>query len=49
MIHIVFQEADIAVLKQAQELDETLAGDVLIVRDDGGKDCWKFLPTTPTS
>lgn len=34
MIHIVFQEADIAVLKKAQELDETLAGDVQIVRDD---------------
>ena len=34
MIHIVFQEADIAVLKKAIELDETLAGDVRIVRDD---------------
>jgi hypothetical protein len=34
MIHIVFQEADIAVLKKAQELDKTLAGDVQIVRDD---------------
>jgi hypothetical protein len=34
MIHIVFQEADIAVLKKAQELDETMAGDVQIVRDD---------------
>ncbi|HEX8316569.1 MAG TPA: DUF1835 domain-containing protein [Flavisolibacter sp.] len=34
MIHIVFQQADIEVLKKAQELDETLAGDVLIVRDD---------------
>jgi hypothetical protein len=34
MIHIVFQEADIEVLKKAQELDETLAGDVQIVRDD---------------
>ncbi|HEU4901490.1 MAG TPA: DUF1835 domain-containing protein [Flavisolibacter sp.] len=34
MIHIVFQEADIDVLKKAQELDETLTGDVLIVRDD---------------
>lgn len=34
MIHIVFQEADIEVLKKAQELDETLAGDVRIVRDD---------------
>lgn len=34
LIHIVFQESDIDVLKKAQELDETLAGDVLIVRDD---------------
>jgi hypothetical protein len=34
MIHIVFQEADIAVLKQALDLDETLAGDIRIVRDD---------------
>jgi len=34
MIHIVFQELDIEVLKKAQELDETLAGEVLIVRDD---------------
>lgn len=34
MTHIVFQEADIAVLKKAQELDETLAGDIQIVRDD---------------
>lgn len=34
MIHIVFQEADIDVLKKAQELDETLAGEIQIVRDD---------------
>ena len=34
MIHIVFQEADIDVLKKAQELDEALAGDIQIVRDD---------------
>lgn len=34
MIHIVFQEADITVLQKAIELDETLAGDVRIVRDD---------------
>ena len=31
MIHIVFQQADVEVLKQAMELDETLAGE--IVRD----------------
>jgi hypothetical protein len=34
MIHIVFQEADIEVLTKAQELDETLAGNVQIIRDD---------------
>lgn len=34
MIHVVFQEADIAVIAQAIELDETLAGNVRIVRDD---------------
>jgi hypothetical protein len=34
MIHIVFQEADIDVLKKAIELDETLAGDILQVKDD---------------
>lgn len=34
MIHIVFGEADIETLKKAQELDESLAGEVLIIRDD---------------
>ncbi len=34
MIHIVFQEADIAVLQKAIELDETLQGDVRTIRDD---------------
>ena len=34
MIHIVFNEADIDVLKKAIELDETLQGDVLQVKDD---------------
>lgn len=34
MIHIVFNEADIEVLKKAQELDESLAGEVVIIRDD---------------
>ncbi|GAC1428213.1 MAG: hypothetical protein NVSMB7_05120 [Chitinophagaceae bacterium] len=34
MIHIVFNEADVAVLKQAIEMDETLQGEVLLVRDD---------------
>lgn len=34
MIHIVFQEADIEVLKQAIELDPQLAGEIEIIRDD---------------
>lgn len=34
MLHIVFQEADIAVLQKAIELDETLAGEVWQVKDD---------------
>lgn len=34
MIHIVFQEADIAVLQQAIDLDEKLSGEVEIIRDD---------------
>ena len=34
MIHIVFQEADIDVLKKAIELDESLQGKVEIIRDD---------------
>lgn len=34
MIHIVFNEADIDVLQKAIELDETLQGEVLQVKDD---------------
>jgi hypothetical protein len=34
MIHIVFQEADIAALQKAIELDESLQGQVVIIRDD---------------
>ncbi len=34
MIHIVFGEADIEVLQKAIELDESLKGDVRIIRDD---------------
>lgn len=34
MIHIVFNEADVDVLKKAIELDEKLQGDVLQVKDD---------------
>jgi hypothetical protein len=34
MIHIVFQQADIEILKQAIDLDESLTGKVEIIRDD---------------
>lgn len=34
MKHIVFNEADVTILQQAIELDETLQGEVLLVRDD---------------
>lgn len=34
MIHIVFQEPDVAVLQKVIELDENLSGDVRIIRDD---------------
>lgn len=34
MIHIVFNEADVDVLKKAIELDESLQGEVLQVKDD---------------
>jgi hypothetical protein len=34
MIHVVFNEPDVEILKKAIELDETLTGDVLLIRDD---------------
>lgn len=34
MIHIVFQQADIEVLQKAIELDESLAGDIVEIKDD---------------
>ena len=34
MIHIVFNEADVEVLKKAIELDENLSGDVVQIKDD---------------
>ncbi len=34
MIHIVFQEADIAALEKSFELDETLQGDIIQIKDD---------------
>ena len=34
MIHIVFQQADVAVLKKSFELDETLNGEIVEIKDD---------------
>ena len=34
MIHIVFNEPDVEVISKAIELDETLSGQILLVRDD---------------
>lgn len=34
MIHIVFQEADVAVLKEAIRLDDSMQGEVIQVKDD---------------
>lgn len=34
MIHIVFNEADVAILKQAQEMDDALSGEIIQIKDD---------------
>ena len=34
MIHIVFQEADVQILQKSQELDDSLAGEVMEIKDD---------------
>ena len=34
MIHIVFNESEVDLMKQVIEMDETLAGDVLQIKDD---------------
>jgi Protein of unknown function/Domain of unknown function (DUF1835) len=36
MIHIVFQHADVHVLKQAMELDENLSGEIIEIKDEWG-------------
>ena len=36
MIHIVFQQADVDVLKQAMKLDESLKGEVFEIKDEWG-------------
>lgn len=34
MIHIVYNESEVELMKQVMELDETLAGEVILIRDD---------------
>lgn len=34
MMHLVFNEADIDVLQKAMEMDDTLQGEILLIRDD---------------
>ncbi len=34
MIHVVFNEPDVVILQQAIEMDESMAGEVVLVRDD---------------
>ena len=34
MIHVVFNESELSLLKQVMEMDETLSGEVVLVRDD---------------
>ena len=34
MIHIVFQHADVAALKKSFDLDESLRGDIIEIKDD---------------
>lgn len=36
MVHVVFQQEDVEILKQAMELDETLNGDVFEIKDEWG-------------
>ena len=40
MIHIVFQHADVNLLKEAMKLDESLNGDVVEIKDEV---CWSKL------
>jgi Protein of unknown function/Domain of unknown function (DUF1835) len=45
MIHIVFQQADVQVLKQAMELDETIRGEVFEIKDEWGVGPLKDIDT----
>lgn len=45
MIHIVFQQADVEVLKKAIELDETLSGEIFEIKDEWGVGPLKDIDT----
>jgi hypothetical protein len=45
MIHIVFQQDDVDVLKQAMELDESLKGEIFEIKDEWGVGPLKDLDT----
>jgi hypothetical protein len=45
MIHIVFQHADVDVLKEAMKLDETLQGEVFEIKDEWGVGPLQHLDT----
>ena len=45
MLHIVFQHADVQVLKEAIKLDESLQGEVIEIKDEWGVGPLKDLDT----
>jgi hypothetical protein len=45
MIHIVFQQADVEVLKEAMKLDETLSGEVFEIKEEWGVGPLKDIDT----
>ena len=45
MIHIVFQQSDVHLLKEAMKLDESLAGDIFEIKDEWGVGPLKDLET----
>ena len=45
MIHIVFQQADVDILKQAMELDPTMQGEIFEIKDEWGVGPLKELDT----
>ncbi len=45
MIHIVFQQSDVRLLKEAMKLDETLQGEVFEIKDEWGVGPLKDIDT----